>query len=302
MTKRILDACASDFAAMDASALFQSIKAAAGRTVAAEVICTDQCPVDGVTHGEIAAGMGADIITLDRYDCLQPMIQGLPQSMLESDAPLAAYKQLLGRPLGVNFIVVEAEPALRLGGRFYTPENAQILMGQGPDIVFLYGRPGQGGTFEKVLQVAEVLGGQYGQEVLLVGVPSLFFAAPRNEAGYQALEVAIRKMITAGCSGIALPMPGTKQGWMIEPTRRLVDAVHALDALSWLLITGSLEGGPEQVIYDLALQAKMISADAVRLDEAGLSGMPKPTNILKFSLALRGERHTFRRMAFSDLR
>ncbi|MEZ4671434.1 MAG: hypothetical protein R3E39_26320 [Anaerolineae bacterium] len=56
------------------------------------------------------------------------------------------------------------------------------------------------------------------------------------------------------------------------------------------------------VMTPLALEANQIGADAVRLDEAGLSGMPVPENIHAFSLVLRGERHTYRRMASSIMR
>jgi hypothetical protein len=52
-------------------------------------------------------------------------------------------------------------------------------------------------------------------------------------------------------------------------------------------------------MFLLALQAKMLGFDVHRLDEAGLSGMPTPENILAYSLAIRGERHTYRRMALS---
>ena len=66
MVVRVLDATASDFTGMDALDLAESIRIAEGRTLSVEVICTDQPPVDGVTHAELAAGMGADILLLDR--------------------------------------------------------------------------------------------------------------------------------------------------------------------------------------------------------------------------------------------
>jgi hypothetical protein len=71
MTIRILDAAASDFAAMSAVDLAESIRQGEGRTVSVEVICTDQPLVDGVTHAELAAAMGADILLLDRYDLVK---------------------------------------------------------------------------------------------------------------------------------------------------------------------------------------------------------------------------------------
>ena len=57
MVKRILDATASDFKLMNGAQLAESIRLAEGRTLAAEVICTSEPPIDGVSHGELAAAM-----------------------------------------------------------------------------------------------------------------------------------------------------------------------------------------------------------------------------------------------------
>ncbi|MCJ7531577.1 MAG: hypothetical protein MUO64_11175, partial [Anaerolineales bacterium] len=89
MVVRVLDATSSDFAGMDALDLAESIRIAEGRTLSVEVICTDQPPVDGVTHAELAAGMGADILLLDRYSPLKPVILGAPEGVMNSQSPLA---------------------------------------------------------------------------------------------------------------------------------------------------------------------------------------------------------------------
>lgn len=97
-------------------------------------------------------------------------------------------------------------------------------------------------------------------------------------------------------------MPGSHRGWQLELTARVVDGKQGDGGPVWLFITGSIEGGPKEALYQMALSAKMLGADAYRLDEAGLSGMPIPENILAFSLAIRGARHTYWRMASSILR
>ena len=51
MVKRILDATASDFKAMNGAQLAESIRLAEGRTLAAEVICASTPPIDGISHG-----------------------------------------------------------------------------------------------------------------------------------------------------------------------------------------------------------------------------------------------------------
>jgi hypothetical protein len=47
------------------------------------------------------------------------------------------------------------------------------------------------------------------------------------------------------------------------------------------------------------LMSKMTGADILHIGDAGYSGMANPENILAFSLAIRGRRHTYRRMAVS---
>ena len=300
MTRRMLDATAADFARMDGAALKESIRAAEGRTLAAEFICTDAPPVDGITHGELAASMGADIIVLDRYDTLQPQINGLPPDLLAFDAPLTAYKRLLGRPLGINMIV--AAPDAPLGGRLANADNLQRAAAHGADIIFLYARPGQGGTPAMQRDAAVMAQRLLGESILLVGVPSFSQPPPRDVDTVKLYEQQIEALLAAGCDGIGLPMPGSKQGWQAEPTGQLVDSIHAGGGLAWTFVTGSVEGAQPEVMRSLALLAKQLGVDAVRLDEAGLSGMPEPENIHAFSLALRGKRHTYRRMAASILR
>ena len=65
MGKRLLDANGSDFAAMNARDLVESIRLSEGRVVAAEVIAVAPPLLDKVSNPELAAGMGADLILLN---------------------------------------------------------------------------------------------------------------------------------------------------------------------------------------------------------------------------------------------
>ncbi len=302
MTRRLLDAEASDFWAMRGPDLAESIRRAEGRTLAAEVIATVEPPVEGVSQGEIAAAMGADIIALDRYDPFAPAIAGVPAALLPEPAPLAAYKRLLGRPVGVNLIVADPEAGAGLGGRRVHEASVERVLAQGADLIFLYVRPAMGGTPEMMRAAARLIHERSGGDVLLIGVPSFSLPAPRDAAGVAAYWEHAGPLLDAGCAGIGLPAPGSKQGWRFEPTAQIIDAVHERGGLAWLFVTGSVEGASTETMGQIALACKQLGADAVRLDEAGLAGMPIPENILAFSIALRGKRHTYRRMAASILR
>ena len=298
MTIRILDAVASDFAAMNAADLAESIRKGEGRTVSVEVICTDQPPLDGVTHAELAAALGADIILLDRYAPAAPVILGAPDSLMSSNAPLAGLKTLIGRPVGINLLVGSSLPAEK-AGRAFTPAVAQVACEQGADILFIINQPSYGGTQEQMCSAGEWVRTHSGGRVMPVAVTSASLPPPRTSAEIETFAETLKPLLQAGYMGIGLPLPGSKQGWMPEAAARLVDCIHAGGGLAWSILTGSVEGSPREAIINLALQAKMLGFDVHRLDEAGLSGMPLPNNILNYSFAIRGERHTYRRMALS---
>ncbi len=302
MTFRMLDAVASDFMKMSAPELKACILAAEGRTIAIEAVCTIQSPVEGVSHGEIGAAMAADIIILDQYNPLNPVIQGAPSWVTADPKPLARYRELLGRPIGVNMIVANAEQGATLGGRLITEAHIAKIIQQGVQIINIYVRPKMGGTSDQMVAAVEMIRSLSDNGVLLVGVPSFSKPAPRTEEHLTDYSNEIMALLNAGCHGIGLPMPGSKQGWEPPQARQLIDTIHAEGGLAWLFITGSVEGAPKTVMMNLALMAKQLGADAYRLDEAGLSGMPPPENILTFSLSIRGVRHTYRRMAASIMR
>ncbi|MBK8021038.1 MAG: hypothetical protein IPK19_06290 [Chloroflexi bacterium] len=298
MAKRLLEAVASDFRAMDGADLAESIRLAEGRTLSAEVIASAEPPVDGISGGELAAAMGADIIALDQYDPFAPRIAGVEAEFMD-DRPLAQYGLLLGCPVAINLIVAEPERAPGLGGRLFSRESLDAAVTQGANLIFLYARPRQGGTATMQAEAARLIATAHPRAAMVVGVPSFSKPPPRDEASFESHRQEILALLDAGCHGVGMPMPGSKQGWQAEQAAALIDVAQARGGLTWLFVTGSVEGAPPSVMHDLALLGKQLGADAFRLDEAGLSGMPNPENIFAFSMALRGARHTYRRMASS---
>jgi hypothetical protein len=222
--------------------------------------------------------------------------------VLQDSAPLAAYQKLLGRPVGINMIMADETEGAFLGGRLVTPTNVDRAVQHGARVIFLYMRPQIGGTHAQMVERARQIKTAHTDPAMLIGVPTFSKPAPRSSDAIAAYQQEARDLLAAGCEGIGLPMPGTKAGWTVEAASTIVDHIHQQNGLAWLFITASIEGAPQEVMYQLALLAKSIGADAYRIDEAGLAGMPSPENILAFSLAIRGRQHTFRRMAASILR
>lgn len=314
MIKRITDVAASEFQRMGTKELVESIRAAEGRTIASEVVCRVPPLIDGVTNVELAAAMGADMIIINRYNVDYPMIWGLPsvseESGIKSDwgvprgvgVTIREVKRLIGRPVGINL-----EPARNFTqedqGRLATPENAQKAVAQGADIIFVTGTPGTGVTNEAIADATRAIRDRLGDRVLIVsGKP--VGSGITDETGEDLITSDdIQAFRAAGCDAIALPMPGASPGWTTEAVRELVSLVHKQGALAWLVMIGSVEGSSTDVIHRIALEAKMTGADVHEIGEGGFAiSIAVPENIMEYSIALRGRRHTYRRMAMSPLR
>ena len=68
------------------------------------------------------------------------------------------------------------------------------------------------------------------------------------------------------------------------------------------MIQGLPQVAVEDTIRQIALMCKMAGADIHHIGDSGYMGMALPENITAYSVAIRGKRHTYRRMAMSLLR
>ena len=65
------------------------------------------------------------------------------------------------------------------------------------------------------------------------------------------------------------------------------------------MIQGLPQVAVEDTIRQIALMCKMAGADIHHIGDSGYMGMALPENITAYSVAIRGKRHTYRRMAMS---
>lgn len=311
MVKRILDAYASDFRAMSKAELLESIRLAEGRTVCAEVVCTTLPLIDGVTNAEVAAACGADLITLNVYDVLQPLVMGyrkgalpalpgvpiLPKLPAGIGVTIHEVKRLVGRPVGIN---LEPVPEDRVGedyrGRVATVDNARRALELGADYLVLTGNPGSGVSTETIAQATTEIAQALGNRLIIIA--GKMHGAGLGAAGIVSAE-AVEQFAAAGADVILLPAPGTTPGATLEAIQKLVDLAHNLCKLAMTAMGTSQEGGDEDTVRRIALLSKMTGADILHIGDAGYSGMAIPENIIAFSLVIRGRRHTYRRMAAS---
>ncbi len=311
MVKRILDANASDFRSMSKADLLESIRLAEGRTICAEVVCTTLPLIDGVTNAELAAACGADMITLNVYDVLHPLVMGYRKGEIPSlpgfpilnrlpagiDVTVSEVKALVGRPVGINLEPVPAEMVSEdYRGRVATVENARRAAELGADYLVLTGNPGSGVSTQTIAQATSEIAAALGERMILIA--GKMHGAGLGAAGIVSAD-AVEEFAAAGADVILLPAPGTTPGATLETIKALVDQAHGLDKLTMTAIGTSQEGSDEDTVRRIALMSKMTGADILHIGDAGYSGIASPENIIAFSLAIRGRRHTYRRMAAS---
>ena len=305
MTKRLISCTASDLAAMDKPQLLEAIAASEGRVLACECIGITPPLLTDVTNAEYAAALSADLLLLNMFDVRQPVIQALPP--VPPADTVRELKRLTGRPVGINLEPVDPALAARQdgslwqmsSGRLATPENARIAAEMGVDMILLTGNPGNGVTNHAIARALCALREAVGSRVILAA-GKMHAAGVRGEGGSQILTPAdADALMDAGADVILLPAPGTVPGVTLEWAHSLIERVHSRGRLALTAIGTSQEGADPDTIRRIALLCKMAGADIHHIGDTGVPGMALPHNILAYSIAIRGERHTFRRMACS---
>ncbi|RKJ43778.1 haloacid dehalogenase-like hydrolase [bacterium 1XD8-76] len=304
MAKRMLDCYASDFREFTKEDLLESILKSEGRVIACETIGTLQPMLGNVTNAEFAAAMGADILLLNMFDVMRPVIHGLPETEPENTVKLL--KKLTGRPVGINLEPVEegeegeTDPMWKMSpGRRATVENAKRAAEIGVDMILLTGNPGMGvsnpAIIETLKRYREAVGGQ-----IVLAAGKMHAAGILSEAAENIMtKEDVKSFVEAGADIILLPAPGTVPGITVEYAREIVACAHSLGALTITAIGTSQEGADTDTIKRLALMCKMTGTDIHHLGDAGYGGMSLPENIFAYSTAVRGIRHTYHRMAAS---
>ena len=304
--KRILDCQSSDFRNISREDLLAAIAGSEGRTIACETIGSIMPMLGDITNAEFVAAMGADILLLNMFDVQNPQIRGLPKT--EPMNVIRKLKELTGRPVGINLEPVEQvlsseDPEENMwamtAGRKATLENARRAVEMGVNFVLLTGNPGIGVTNAAIEQTLRAYKEAFGDKLIL--------AAGKMHASGILMEGAekiitredVRSFAQAGADMILLPAPGTVPGITVEYIRDLVSYSHSLGCLTMTAIGTSQEGADVATIRQIALMCKMTGTDVHHLGDAGYGGMALPENIQAYSIAVRGIRHTYRRMAAS---
>lgn len=308
MQKRILNMTATELCNLSKKELLVAIAASEGRVLASETIGITMPLLTDVTNAEFAASMGADLILLNMFDVQNPQIQALP-SVKKQDT-IKEIKRLTGRLIGINLEPADdayasdnAETIWKMSaGRYATVENAVRACKMGVDMIVLTGNPGNGVRNQAVLDSLKAISAEIGEQMILVA-GKMHAAGTIGESGENIItKKEIAAFVDAGADIILLPAPGTVPGMTTEDVRSLISYTHRLGRLAMTTIGTSQEGADVATIRQIALECKMTGADIHHIGDSGYVGMALPENIMAYSVAIRGIRHTYHRMAQSILR
>lgn len=305
MVKRLLDCTASELSAFTKSELLESMAGCEGRVMVSETIGITQPLLNDVTNAEYAASLSADVLLLNMFDVWNPVIHALPKVAPEDT--VRELKRLTGRVIGINLEPVDPKLAASndgtlwqmSAGRMATAENAVRAADMGVDMILLTGNPGNGVANEAIVDALHKMKAAAGERVILAA-GKMHGAGILSQSGASIMtKQDAQEFIDAGADVVLVPAPGTVPGITVDAVHELAGYVHSRGALLMTAIGTSQEGADTATIRQIALWCKMAGADLHHIGDTGVPGMALPQNILAYSIAIRGERHTYHRMAQS---
>jgi hypothetical protein len=303
MGKRLLDCNTSDILSMDKNRILESIAASEGRVVVTEIIGAFQPLLFNLSNAELACAFGSDILLLNFFDVFNPVFNGIPK--VEKEDIIREIKRLTGRIVGINLEPIDTSQET-IGeineisaGRKATVETAAKAYEMGADLILLTGNPGTGVSNKEIISTLNEIHNELGDKLILAA-GKMHAAGSLKEAGENIITKSdIVEFINSGADIILLPAPGTVPGITTEYIKELVSFVHIHGKLALTAIGTSQEGADSQTIKQIALMCKMAGTDLHHLGDAGYAGIAAPENIMDYSIAIKGKRHTYTRMARS---
>lgn len=300
--KRFLDCNYSDMEAFSKKELLESLEASEGRVLIAECSLCNDSLLPPMSNAEISAAFGADILLLNMFDVNHPKIDGI-EGVDDKDV-IHELKHMTGRLIGVNLEPIDTSEQM-IGevqticeGRQASVETACKAKELGIDFILLTGNPGTGVSNQTIVENLKKMKEVVGDDVVLMA-GKMHAAGSKREAGEHIItKEVIQSFVEAGADVILIPAPGTVPGISMDYVKEMISYAHTLDVLTLTSIGTSQEGADESTIRDIALMCKMCGTDLHHIGDAGFAPVV-PESIMAYSIAIRGKRHTYARMARS---
>jgi hypothetical protein len=321
MALRFLHATPNQLLSMSTDELITAIRISEGRVMTVSARPRAGNLVDYVSNAEIAAAFGADIVMVDTFQPLNPYLPGwTSKNPLDDNVTkdiqvpmgrgysLKEIRETIGRPIACMLLFhgeMNKESTMKHYGQILaTPENARAAVESGADMIAVGGWAPLDVVVKNTTEIRKITKGKVILEYFRPHGPGLI-GQSGTILGPQGLisEEEIRLYLDLGVDVVGLAGPGTYPGYTVEYVGHLVEIIHNAGALASLGLHTSQEGSDIDTIKRLAILNKMAGADLHELGDSGFNEqMIEPMNILNYSIAIRGRRHTYRRMAMSILR
>ena len=314
--KRIFELKNSEMAQIDKRQLAELIRHSEGRTLCAETVIS--CPplAGGVSNPELAAAFGADLITLNDFSLQTPFIFGYDDDAVDSDDLaeylafiqrksianqcdddyLQKYRKIVGRLIGCNLEPVPENIPYDCGKKL-NRVNLETAKRWGINYIVITANPNTG------VRNADILRGIEQAKQILDDSVMIFAGKMHGAGGGNAYDpITMQDYVKAGADCVLFPAPGTVPGVTLDMACRMTEAIHSAGGLVMTAFGTSQEGANPSLIEQISIMNKMAGADIHHIGDAGLCGIAPPENIRQMSIAIRGIRHTLRRMATSGQR
>lgn len=332
MIKRLLNCSPREMLNLSPQELFTAIKISEGRVIMAPARLRGPNLIQYVSCAEVAAAFGADIVKMNCYNPDDPIFPGLPSKDPKDDEPyrkiqvqlgkgwtLREVRQLIGRPVMVGLSLepdafgaktmdtgfIDTDTKESGGMPHFTEERLEKILEQKADIIEICVHGvSQPGRIAAIRHAKEIIGNRALLESGVNHGPGLIAATeePFNLRELITPEDAA-EMVKAGAQIIQFPATGSLPGFTPEYAALIVDAIHKAGGIANAGIHSSQEGADEDTVRRIAIGNKTIGADMITLGDAGLNeNMPIPEVIMAACIAVKGKRHTYRRMSESVLR
>lgn len=285
--KRIISCYASDFQKnISREELKHSIISSEGRVIMAQTDVNNECLIKGLTNAELISSFGADMILLKTFDVEKPFINGLEKS----ENIIYDLKRLTGRLIGINLEIIGQNKLQYDGPTVLSNSTLEKAISFKPDFLCLTAyRNKPENNSEAVLEALKLTRSKYDGLLILNKYASIFEIENDNWQDY----------VKCGADIITLPMPGSCQGVYVENISKIVEKIKKLGAIVSMSLCTSQEGADTDTIKFIAIQAKQAGADMFDFGDANSNGIASPENIMALSIAVRGKRHTYFRIAAS---
>lgn len=321
--RRLISSSRSEIQQMTKEELKRSILGSEGRVILTQFFVRGNL-CEGTTNAELQQAFGADMIMLNGYS-MDPnsIMEGLKGFVYSKKNGwemmyyrLKELKQYIDVPIGIYLECGDPEVFKSLSvttygtqmlskDRLASAENFMRLKDEGADFVVIAGNPGSGTTYERIIENTRLAKEILGDDILIMagkwedGVIQKVLGDP--QLGQDESKRIIKELIDAGADVITLSMPGARTGIVTEDIRELTTFVHSYKPGTLVLsfLDQSVEGADEETVRICSIESKKTGADIHAIGDAGLQGTALPEDIYTMSIAIKGRRLTWRRIAGS---